>query len=201
MIATVCTTLPELISLREITVKPVVNIVLALLVTATPVFAQTSPQTSQSESRPTDESLRQLLEITDAKKLVEGLPLQVDAMMTATLKQRLHGQTLSPQQQWAIDSLRAKVAALMKEDLAWSVMEPLYLKLYADSFSQLEINGMMDFYRSPAGHAVIQKLPLVMQNTMTMMQQRMTILVPKIQQMAQETAAEISAQKTAGKTS
>ena len=33
-------------------------------------------------------------------------------------------------------------------------------------------------------------MPLVMQNTMSIMQQRMQTLIPKIQQMAQEVAAE-----------
>jgi hypothetical protein len=77
---------------------------------------------------------------------------------------------------------------------------PIYLKIYADSFSQAEVAGMLSFYRSPVGHAVVQKLPLVMQNTMTSMQQRMAALVPKIQQLAQEPAAEIKAQNAAGKT-
>lgn len=96
--------------------------------------------------------------------------------------------------------MRTKVHAFLKNEFGWDVMEPIYLKLYADSFSQAEVAGMLSFYRSPVGHAVVQKLPLVMQNTMTSMQQRMAALVPKIQQLAQETAAEIKAQNAAGKT-
>jgi hypothetical protein len=147
--------------------------------------------------RPTDESVRQLLQIMDAKKLVEAVPGHVENMMTATLQQRLQGQSLSPQQQQAIEAMRTKVAALMREDLDWSVMEPIYVKIYADTFSQSEIDALVAFYRSPTGHAIIQKLPLAMQNAMSLVQQRLASLMPKIQQMAQETAAQIKAQSAA----
>jgi len=173
----------------------IIKIVMALLITLSPAFAQNS--SPQSDLRPTDESVRQLLQIMDAKKLVEAIPQQVENMMTATLQQRLQGQSLSPQQQQAVDAMRTRVAALMREELDWSVMEPIYTKIYADTFSQSEIDGLVGFYRSPTGHAIIQKLPLVMQNAMTLVQQRMASLMPRIQQMAQETAAQIKAQSAA----
>ena len=173
----------------------IIKIVIVMLVTFSPAFAQNS--TSQSDLRPTDESVRQLLQIMDAKKLVEAIPQQVENMMTATLQQRLQGQSLSPQQQQAVDAMRTKVAALMREALDWSVMEPIYVKIYADTFSQSEIDGLVAFYKSPTGHAIIQKLPLAMQNAMTLAQQRMASLMPRIQQMAQETAAQIKAQSAA----
>ena len=173
----------------------IIKIVMALLITLSPAFAQNS--TPQSDLRPTDESVRRLLQIMDAKKLVEAIPQQVENMMTATLQQRLQGQSLSPQQQQAVDAMRTRVAALMREELDWSVMEPIYTKIYADTFSQSEIDGLVGFYRSPTGHAIIQKLPLVMQNAMNLVQQRMASLMPRIQQMAQETAAQIKAQSAA----
>jgi len=74
-------------------------------------------------------------------------------------------------------------------------LEPVYIKLYEDSFSQAEIDGLAAFYRSPTGKAVVLKVALVMQNLMTLVQQRMARLIPKIQQMAQETASQIKARR------
>jgi uncharacterized protein len=173
----------------------ILNVTFALLLTLSPGFAQSAA--SPSASRPTDESVRELLKVTEAKKLVEALPQQIDTMMTAAVQQRLQGQAVTAQQQQSIDVMRAKVAALIKEDLDWNVLEPTYIKLYADSFSQSEIDGLIAFYKTPVGHAVVQKLPLVMQGVMSMTQQRMARLVPRIQQMAQETAAQIKAQDAA----
>jgi uncharacterized protein len=69
--------------------------------------------------------------------------------------------------------------------------------VYADTFTQKEIDGMTAFYASPVGHAVIQKMPLVLTNSMAEMQKRMGTLFPKVQQIAKETAEEIKAQKDA----
>lgn len=176
----------------------ILNLTLALLLTLSPAFAQGAAP--PANSRPTDDSVRELLKIMEAKKLVESLPQQVDTMMAAAVQQRLQGQTVTPQQQQGIDAMRTKVAALIKEDLDWSVLEPTYIKLYEDSFSQPEINGLIAFYKTPVGHAVVQKLPLVMQGVMSMTQQRMARLVPQIQQMAAETAAQIKSQDAAAAT-
>ena len=94
--------------------------------------------------------------------------------------------------------MRANMAALISEDFSWNVMEPLYVKVYQETFSQSEIDGMVSFYSSPTGQAVVDKLPLAMQNAMSAMQERvMKTLVPKLQQMAQDTAARIKAQNAA----
>jgi len=82
---------------------------------------------------------------------------------------------------------------MMKESLNWESLEPGYLEVYGKTFSQSEIDSMISFYSSPAGHAVILKLPLAMQNTMAMVQQRMQALIPRIQQMAKDAAAEMKA--------
>jgi hypothetical protein len=176
------------------------SVLVALIFMALPVWAQNSAPVVVSAARPTDASLHELLEVMDAKRLVAEIRRQVDGMMAGMLQKQLQGQSMSPQQSQKLDALRAKVAALLNQELDWSVLEPMYIKIYGDSFSQSEIDGMTAFYRSPAGHAVVQKLPLVMQSAMTAMQQRMAALIPKIQQMAQVTAADIKAQNAAGPT-
>ena len=48
------------------------------------------------------------------------------------------------------------------------------------------IQGMLAFYRTPAGQAVIEKMPLVMQNTMQAVQERMGAMMPAMQKMIAE---------------
>lgn len=104
--------------------KVIVGVVLALVITSAPVFAQSPAPSSQSASRPTDESLRQLLGVMEAKKLVEGMPHQVDTMMAGMMQKLLDGQPVSPQQRQAIDSMRTKVHAFLKNEFGWDVMDP-----------------------------------------------------------------------------
>jgi len=77
--------------------------------------------------------------------------------------------------------------------MTWESFEPNVIDLYKKSFTQSEIDGMVQFYKSPAGKAVIAKMPVVMQNNMQLVQGRMKTLLPKIQQLQQETFEKLKA--------
>lgn len=92
--------------------------------------------------------------------------------------------------------------AALKEMLDWNKLEPLYVRVYQKSFTQSEVDGMIAFYKTPAGQAVISKMPAVMQNTMNEMQQMMGPMMQRLQKMQQEVVAEMKAEseKKAGET-
>jgi len=52
-------------------------------------------------------------------------------------------------------------SGLVKEELNWATFEPMMVEVYRNTFSQHEVDGMLTFYRSEAGQAVIAKLPTV----------------------------------------
>lgn len=60
--------------------------------TATPVaLAQSTDTTTQSESRPSEESVRHLLEVMQAQKIVQTLSAQMDGMFDSMVKKQLEG--------------------------------------------------------------------------------------------------------------
>ena len=69
------------------------------------------------------------------------------------------------------------MSAMFKEELSWKVLEPMFLKIYRESLTQYEVDGMVDFYKSDAGKALALKMPLIMQKTMQSMQERMMVMV------------------------
>jgi hypothetical protein len=178
-----------------------------LLLGSSPLFAAqqatviqdvtSTPPTVAPADRASDASLHRLLEVQQARKIVETMSQQMDVVFTNSLNQMLAGKHLNPKQQEVVDKSRIKMRDLFKDVMSWEVMEPLYMKVYADTFTQKEIDGMTAFYSSPVGHAVIQKMPLVLTNSMAEMQKRMGTLFPKVQQIAKETAEEIKAEKDA----
>jgi hypothetical protein len=50
---------------------------------------------------------------------------------------------------------------------------------------------MIAFYTTPAGQAVVAKMPAAMQNTMNEIQQMMTPVMQQLQRMQQDVAAEM----------
>lgn len=79
-----------------------------------------------------------------------------------------------------------------KEEMSWDKMEPLFVDVYKKSFSQSDVDGMIQFYKTPAGQSVVKKMPLVMQNSMQVMQQRMSTVMPKIMQLTEESTREMT---------
>lgn len=139
------------------------------------------------------DSVRQLLAVTQARKLVDNMLSQMDGMMNNSLQQALRGKAPTPQQQDALNNMRSKMTALIHQELTWESLEPLYLRLYQESFTEDEVKGMLAFYNTPAGQAVINKMPVLMQKTMLEMQAKMGALMPKIQKIQQEFASEMQA--------
>jgi hypothetical protein len=174
-------------------VRFAVTSVLALFLATGTAFAQEAV-TVAPEFKASDESIHHLLDVMQARKIVETMSQQMDSMFAGMVNKLLEDKDLTPEQQKEIQARREKARDLAKQMLSWDSMERGYMKVYAETFTQSEVDAMTAFYTSPAGHAVMMKLPLVAKNSMAAMQERMKSLVPQLQQMAKETAEQVKAQ-------
>lgn len=149
-----------------------------LLATLSPVFA--------ASAAPADEaSVRELLEVTKTRQILDQVYEQMDTMYAGSMRQAFGG-TLSADQEARVARLSSRMMALMKKELSWDVLAPIYIDIYTKTFTEEEVQGMLAFYRTPGGQAVIDKMPLVMQHSMEAMQSRMGSLVPAMQKMLAE---------------
>jgi hypothetical protein len=174
------------------------RIFLVLTLCASLLRAAENPSPGSSAA-PTEASIKQLLEVSQSRKLVDSVIAQMNNLMLQAIAQATKGQQISPKVQKDIDQRRDETVSQMKELLDWKKLEPMYVRIYQKSFTQPEIDGMIAFYKTPAGQAVITKMPAVMQNTIDEMQQLMGPVMEKIQRTQQDVAAELKAEsKTKG---
>lgn len=145
----------------------------------------TTPLQAEGQTA-TESSIHELLALTNSRQLIDDMWGQVDAVMQDAMQQALAGKVPTAKQQEALDGLRTQVIALMQSEMSWERMEPLMIDMYRQTFTEEEVAGMLQFYRSPAGKAVIEKMPLVMQRSMVMMQEVMKTMVPRLQQIQAE---------------
>jgi uncharacterized protein len=145
------------------------------------------------DARPTEASVRQLFQAMHIGTLLDSYYNQIDGMLDTSLRQALQGRQPTPQQQQIIDGMRAKFTALLKEELNWQGMEPTFIRAYRDTYTQHEVDGILAFYRSPAGEAMTAKQPELMQTVMQAMQQRVAAMAPKLRELQQETVKELKA--------
>ncbi len=96
-------------------------------------------------------------------------------------EQQLAVVTLDDDQQKAFDEFRKKLVDLIRASASWKALEPDFLKLYSDAYSEKEIDDILAFYRTPAGRAMLARTPEPTERSIAISQQRMADLSPKIQ--------------------
>lgn len=101
-------------------------------------------------------------------------------------QQQLAGVTLDGDQKKAYDEFRAKVVDLLRSSASWKALEPDFVKLYSDAYTEEELDGILAFYRSPAGRVMLAKTPELMEESLAISQRRMTELAPKVQSLVDQ---------------
>ena len=154
-----------------------------------------SPIPVATSDTPSEASVKQLLEAAQVHKLLDSIMTQMDSLLQQTIRQTTQGRKVPPKIQKDIEKRQAEMMAMVKDILDWKKLEPMYMRVYQKSFTQQEVDGMIAFYQTPAGQAVISKMPLVMQNTMNEMQELMGPVVKKIEKMQQDVIAEMKTEE------
>jgi hypothetical protein len=129
-----------------------------------------------------EESVEALMAATKADSLIETLYGGIEQSVRAGLQQSAAGKALTPEQQRVIELAPARLMNVLKSELSWNRLKPLYVQIYKESFTQEEIDGLLAFYRSQAGQAFVAKMPQVMQRSMQASQDQMRTLAPRMQE-------------------
>ena len=72
---------------------------------------------------------------------------------------------------------------LIAKQLDWASVRKDYVALYASTFTEEELQGIIDFYKSAPGQAFVKKQPELMKKSMDLNQAKMAEIMPTIQQL------------------
>lgn len=127
--------------------------------------------------------IERILALTNADAVMDQMFSQIKAM---TASMTPPGAT--PQQQAKAQEIQNKVMDLIKARMGWDKLRVLYAKVYDATFSEDEIDGMLTFYQSAVGQAMLKKMPQLISQTMSIVQTQMADIMPDIQRIAKEAA-------------
>jgi len=139
---------------------------------------------------PSDESLLKMMNSLQLQTTLDQLVAQLDAGMKAGLKQAMEGKEMTPLQTAQLGQLQTRMSAIIKEDLSFAKVKDVYLQSLRESFTQDEVNSINAFYSSPAGKALIEKLPVATRKAQNLLQARMGPIMQKIKAMQLDFAKE-----------
>ena len=125
-------------------------------------------------------SIDDLLAATRVERLLDSMLANVEQTMRESMTRAAGPQPPSAEQRRVIDAGIAKFIAVMREEMSLARMRPLYAEIYRDTFTQEEMDGLLAFYRSPIGAAFIEKMPVVLQKSQSVVQTRLGPLMEKM---------------------
>jgi hypothetical protein len=126
--------------------------------------------------------IEELMKITKVESMTGQMAGQIRAMMM----NQFNAARLPEESKAGAAEMMNKVAAQIEERMSWDKLKPEYVKVYADVFGEEEITGIVAFYKTPIGQAMLAKMPLLMSKSMEISQRRMAGLMPEIQRQMQE---------------
>lgn len=148
-------------------------------------------QSVAADAPPSDASLHKLLSVMHAEQMLDSVMSQMNGYIKNIVNQIAPANKLSPKAQAILDRGMDRMVVSMKETMSWSVMEPMYLRIYRETFTQTEVDQMTAFYGTPTGQSMVKKMPLVMQNVMREMPTILKPMMERVQVIQREMAEEL----------
>lgn len=118
--------------------------------------------------RPSDAQLDDLMRVMRVREQMEGSWPQIEAQVRASAEQSLvrRGRTLDADSRREFDAMLERTTTVMRSGLAWNRVEPVFRDVYRNTFEADDITTIVDFYESPAGQRLLERMPKLVSETM-----------------------------------
>jgi uncharacterized protein len=125
---------------------------------------------------------KEMIEILHMERMVSSLMDNAMKQTTSVTAQRYGGQ-MPPDVQVSLANFQKKLATLMEPQVGWTGVEPEFIRLYTETFTEEQLDQMLAFYRSPTGKALVEKQPMINEEAAKLLQARAATLQPQVRDM------------------
>ncbi|ATC87181.1 MULTISPECIES: DUF2059 domain-containing protein [Pseudoalteromonas] len=140
-----------------------------------------------AEQNTKQQKIDELISVMNLDSMVDSMYGQVEGMMKGMSDQM----GVKPSEQAIFDKYYSDMTTVLKTEMSWAKMQPMMISVYDKHFSEQEIADMLAFYKTDTGQKILEKMPVVMQESMQMSQSLMKDAMPKIQTLAQQLSDEL----------
>lgn len=157
----------------------------ALIITFIAAIAWGMPSIHAQDASSTTNSTvlaEELVTLLQLEKTVDSLRANIRRTTAAMGVNTLRG--ISPEISEKGEQQASKSLDIIFSAMSWDKMKPIYVSVYAETFSPGELQAMINFYKTNAGQKWIEKQPLlqaaVMQKSMSMMREIQNKIVESV---------------------
>ncbi len=130
---------------------------------------------------------RELIEASGAANLGDQMQDQIRAMFEGSVAQM----QVAPERREIVDRYVDRLTNLLTQEVGWDNIENDVIELYVSIYTEEELRGLVEFYRSPLGQKMTSKMPEIMQASMELTQRHLREVMPKIQRLSEEMVQEL----------
>lgn len=142
--------------------RPLFIAVALSLAAAAPAAAQPEPSAGEMEA------VRELLEVSRTREtFIRGMELGLE---------QGSGGRLTPE-------VKRALREFMDEHFRYEDLEPEFIRLYTDLYTEEELRGMTAFYRTPVGQRVIATSPELAVGSQRIAQERLQAVLPQLMEL------------------
>jgi hypothetical protein len=149
-----------------------------------PAATTTAPATTAASASPEATAshrakAKQLIEMLRTEKAVQqnsdNLVGQVKEVGT-----KVTPANLTPEQKAKIDAFEKSATDAIEAQVGWKVLEPTFVDIYVNTFTEDQLNDIIAFYKTPAGIAFLDKTPTINEQGGKLERDRMTALTTQL---------------------
>lgn len=142
--------------------------------------------------KPVDEKITlsiELMKIMNFDQTMQSMQGQMRGMMEEQFSSYVSCEAAQP----VLREFSGKLSDHMMAYLTDEELKVDIAAIYAEVFTVEELRGVVDFYRSPIGKKLVERMPELMQKTMLITQDRMKAMMPELQSITRDYGARIQA--------
>jgi hypothetical protein len=146
-----------------------------------------------ADSQTHRQAAEEVLRLTKVDKMLGPLVDQIQQVQIQQLQQM----NLSREAYSAAQRYLQRINDLVAREMQWQEIKNDYIGLYTDAFTEQELQQLIQFYSTPLGRKVVEKMPVLMEQSMQLGQKKMMNIMPEIQALSEEMIQEIQKQNRA----
>lgn len=126
----------------------------------------------------------ELLALMDMETMLAGMQEQLQGMMRAQMQEQLATSSANadcPAVRTVVDGFAGDTARLIGQSLGSDDFLSEVAQVYADVFTLEEIEAVAEFYRTPVGRKMLDRMPELMQRSMEISQRMVADMMPGLE--------------------
>jgi len=124
------------------------------------VLALTLPAIAHADAASQRTKAEDLINLNNTQKTVQQIAANITTQID-TVADRAAGPDATAEQKTKVEDFKKQAAQLIDSSLGWAAMKTAVIDLYSKAFTEEQLDAILAFYKTPAGAALLEKMPQI----------------------------------------